>query len=68
MPQTLKVVIEPTHVAEPAPPPPSNLLRITGSGESQAERERRILKTIRTRTFGILSEADLAFVLRKSAP
>ena len=37
-------------------------LRISGRVESPAERERRILKTIRSRTFGILSESDLSLV------
>jgi hypothetical protein len=67
MPQSNKVVIEPRHpLAEPEPPTPSNLLRITGRTESPAERTQRIMRVIRTRTFGILSDDDLALVGLKS--
>jgi hypothetical protein len=63
MPQTTRIKIEPRLSADaPQPAAPSGLLRITGRTESLAERERRILKTIRSRTFGILSESDLALV------
>jgi hypothetical protein len=63
LPQTRRVIIEPTHVAEPAQPTPSNLLRITGSIETPDERMRRVVRTIRSRCFGVLSEADLDLVL-----
>ena len=66
MPQTQRVRIEPTHLAEPAQPTPSNLLRITGRGETPIERERRILRIVKSRCFGVLSESDLALVLRPS--
>ena len=49
-------------------PAPSSLLRITGRVESHAERMERIRRVIRTRTFGILSEADLALVLKSPMP
>jgi hypothetical protein len=62
MPQTLKVEITQPHKSETVTRAPSTALRITGRTESAIERERRILKTIRERTFGILSEADLSLV------
>jgi hypothetical protein len=65
MPQTLKVVVIEPHRSEAAPTP-TNLLRITGTVEGHAERTRRIMRVIRTRTFGILSESDLALVLQPS--
>jgi hypothetical protein len=64
MPQTRKIVVEPRLVA-PAPPTPAlTLLRLTGHVETPAERTQRIPRVILTRAFGILSEADLALVLR----
>jgi hypothetical protein len=62
MPQTLKVEIIQPHKSDTVTRAPSTALRITGRTESPAERERRILKTIRSRCFGVLSEADLALV------
>ena len=50
-------------MAEPAAPTPSNLLRITGAVETPDERVRRMLKTIRSRCFGVLSDDDLELVL-----
>jgi hypothetical protein len=62
LPQTQRIKIEKPHKTETVKPAPSTALRITGRTESAIERERRILKTIRSRTFGILTEADLSLV------
>jgi hypothetical protein len=62
LPQTRRVVIEEPHKSDTVAPAPSTALRITGRTESAIERERRILKTIRSRCFGVLTEADLALV------
>ena len=63
MPQTLKVEITQPHKVAPVQQTPDpKQLRISGRTESPAERERRILKTIRSRCFGVLSEDDLALV------
>lgn len=63
MPQTNKVVIKPRLATDaPQAAAPSTALRITGRVESLAERRERVMRTIRTRTFGILSAEDLEFV------
>jgi hypothetical protein len=62
MPQTLKVVVIQPHKSETAAPI-RNLLRITGAVETPDERVRRVVKTIRSRCFGVLSDDDLELVL-----
>jgi hypothetical protein len=65
MPQNSRIIIEPTHVVDaPQPAAPSGLLRITGAVETPGERMRRVVRVIRSRCFGVLSESDLALVLR----
>jgi hypothetical protein len=46
------------------PPTPANLLRLTGHVETPAERVERVLKVIRTRCSSVLTEDDLALVLK----
>jgi hypothetical protein len=65
LPQTQRIKIESPHRSEAAPTP-SNLLRITGAVETPDERMRRVLKTIRSRCFGVLSDDDLELVLGPS--
>ena len=62
LPQTLRIKIEKPHQSGTVAPAPSTSLRITGRTESHAERRERILKTIRSRTFGVLSDDDLELV------
>jgi hypothetical protein len=62
LPQTLKVEITQPHKAAPTTPAPSTALRITGRTESAIERERRILRIVKSRCFGVLTEADLSLV------
>jgi hypothetical protein len=65
MPQTLKVEITQPHKVAPVQQTPNpKQLRISGRVETPVERAQRVLKTIRSRCFGVLSEADLALVLR----
>lgn len=65
MPQTRKIVVEPRLAApDPPTPAPSNRPRLTGHVETRAERVERVMRVIRSRTFGILSDDDLALVLR----
>lgn len=63
MPQTLKVVVIQPHKSETVRRSPSGLLRITGAVETPDERVRRVVKTIRSRCFGVLSDDDLELVL-----
>lgn len=63
MPQNQRIKIEPRFSAEAPKPRPSNLLRITGAVETHDERVRRVVKTIRSRCFGVLSDDDLELVL-----
>jgi hypothetical protein len=63
LPQTQRIKIEKPHKSEAVRLAPSNLLRITGAVETPDERVRRVLKTIRSRCFGVLSDDDLELVL-----
>jgi hypothetical protein len=63
MPQNRRLVVELRHVAPPQPTP-SNALRITGHVETPAERAKRVVRLIRSRCLSVLSEEDLALVLK----
>ena len=67
MPQNRRVVVEPRHVAPPQPTP-SNLLRLTGHVETQAERAERVVRVIRRRCASVLSEDDLSQEPHAEAP
>jgi hypothetical protein len=63
MPQTLKVEIIQPHKAEPVQQTPNpKQLRISGRVETPVERERRILRIVKSRCFGVLTEEDLSLV------
>jgi hypothetical protein len=62
VPQTQRIKIESPHKSDTVARAPSNLLRISGRVESAIERERRILRVVKSRCFGVLTEEDLSLV------